>query len=125
MEGVGRPRAHGLRPARRTRNLLWAGFFFVLGLIGLLIPIVPQIPFFVMSLLFLSLVFRPVRLRLRRFLHRHPRLAHTYRNWRGGRRRKRQDRLRRRRKPDQPGPALKKPSVAPGVESSEPKSSRE
>lgn len=78
----------------RAKNLFWAVVFFLLGVIGVLIPIVPQIPFFIMSLLFLSLVFPGVRRALRRFLHRHPKLAHAYKRWKDRRRRKRLDRIR-------------------------------
>jgi uncharacterized membrane protein YbaN (DUF454 family) len=78
------------RPRSKAHNLAWAIFFFILGVIGVLIPIMPQIPFFVMSLLFFSLVFPSVRRRLRRFLHRHPRVAHAYKKWRDAARRKRQ-----------------------------------
>ncbi len=80
----------------RVKNLLWAGFFFVLGVIGVLLPIVPQVPFFIMSLLFLSLVFPSVRRALRRFLHRHPKVAHTYKKWKDRRRKKRHRHIRRR-----------------------------
>jgi Flp pilus assembly protein TadB len=78
------------RPRSKAHNLAWAIFFFILGVIGVLIPIMPQIPFFIMSLLFFSLVFPSVRRRLRRFLHRHPRVAHAYKKWRDAARRKRQ-----------------------------------
>ncbi len=78
------------RPRSKAHNLAWAAFFFVLGVIGVMVPIMPQIPFFVMSLLFLSLVFPSVRRRLRRFLHRHPRVAHAYKKWRDAARKKRQ-----------------------------------
>jgi uncharacterized membrane protein YbaN (DUF454 family) len=93
----------GKVPARRPRqkrrskayNLAWAIFFFILGVIGILIPILPQIPFFVMSVIFLSFVFPSVRRALRRFLHRHPKLAHAYKKWRDSARRKRQAMIRR------------------------------
>jgi uncharacterized membrane protein YbaN (DUF454 family) len=78
----------------RVKNLLWAAFFFILGVIGLLLPIVPQVPFFIMSLLFLSLVFPSVRRALRRFLHRHPKVAHTYKKWKDRRRKKRHRHIR-------------------------------
>ncbi len=80
----------------RAKNLFWAGVFFVLGVIGILLPIVPQVPFFVMSLLFLSLVFPSVRRALRRFLHRHPKVAHAYKKWKDRRRKKRHRHIRRR-----------------------------
>jgi uncharacterized membrane protein YbaN (DUF454 family) len=83
--------------ARRSRikNLIWAAVFFVLGVIGILLPVVPQVPFFIMSVLFLSLVFPSVRRALRRFLHRHPKVAHAYKSWKDRRRKKRQERIRR------------------------------
>ncbi len=90
-------RGKGSRTRRsRAKNLFWAGFFFVLGVIGVLLPIVPQVPFFVMSLLFLSLVFPSVRRALRRFLHRHPKVAHAYKKWKDRRRKKRHRHIRRR-----------------------------
>ena len=84
--------------ARRNklRNLTLAIFFFVLGVIGLLIPVMPQILFFALALFFLSLVSPTVRRRVRRFLHEHPRLAHAYRRWREKGRRKRHEVIRRR-----------------------------
>ncbi len=82
------------RPRSKVINLAWAIFFFILGVIGILIPVVPQIPFFIISLLFFSLVFPPVRRWLRRFLRRHPRLAHAYKKWRDAARRKRQKMIR-------------------------------
>jgi uncharacterized membrane protein YbaN (DUF454 family) len=78
------------RPRSKVKNLGWAIVFFILGVIGVLIPILPQIPFFIMSLLFFSLVFPSVRRRLRRFLHRHPKLAHAYKKWRDRARQRRQ-----------------------------------
>jgi hypothetical protein len=55
----------------------------------------PQVPFFVMSLLFFSLVFPPIRRRIRRFLRNHPRIAHAYRRWRDKARKKRLEIIRR------------------------------
>ena len=91
------------RPVKKARrkkrgkahNLAWAIFFFILGVIGVLIPIMPQIPFFIMSLLFFSLVFPSIRRRLRRFLHRHPKMAHAYKKWRDKARAKRLAMIRR------------------------------
>jgi uncharacterized membrane protein YbaN (DUF454 family) len=82
----------------KTRNLLLAAFFFVVGIIGVLIPIMPQVPFFIMSALFLSLVFPKVRRAIRRFRHRHPKLDATYKAWRGKARKKRQESIRKRRR---------------------------
>jgi uncharacterized membrane protein YbaN (DUF454 family) len=87
-------------PSRARRNKLWnltlAIFFFILGFIGLLIPVMPQILFFAMGLLFLSLVSPTVRRRVRRFLHDHPRIAHAYKRWRNKGRQKRHAMIRRR-----------------------------
>ena len=86
------------RRPRARRNKIWnialAIFFFILGVIGILIPIMPQFLFFAMSLFFLSLVSPPVRRWMRRFLHRHPKLAHAYKKWRERGRRKRQQLIR-------------------------------
>jgi len=87
------------KPRRRKRrskawNVVWGIVFFILGVIGILIPVLPQIPFFLMSLFFFSLVFPPLRRWVRRFLHRHPKLAHAYRKWREKGRRKRQEFIR-------------------------------
>jgi uncharacterized membrane protein YbaN (DUF454 family) len=87
------------KPRRRKRrskawNIVWGIVFFVLGVIGILVPVLPQIPFFLMSLFFFSLVFPPLRRWMRRFLHRHPKLAHAYKKWRDKGRRKRQEFIR-------------------------------
>src|SRR5262249_33123912 len=93
-----RSRVPDRRKRSRAKNLAWAAFFFVLGVIGVMVPVMPQIPFFVMSLLFLSLVFPSVRKRLRRFLHRHPKIAHAYKKWKDRRRGKRHEAIRRRKR---------------------------
>jgi uncharacterized membrane protein YbaN (DUF454 family) len=90
-----------LAPPRRrrskTHNIVYAVFFFVLGVIGVLVPIMPQVPFFIMSALFLSLAFPTVRRAIRRWRHRHPKLDASYKKWRARSRRKRQERIRKRR----------------------------
>ncbi len=82
------------RRRSKTHNLVYAGIFFVVGVIGVLVPIMPQVPFFVMSALFLSLVFPKVRRRLRRWRQRYPKLDASYRKWRGKSRKKRQNAIR-------------------------------
>jgi uncharacterized membrane protein YbaN (DUF454 family) len=88
------------RKSRGRRNKVWnlvlAIFFFILGVIGILIPVMPQVIFFVMGLLFLSLVSPTVRRAVRRFLHRHPKMAHAYKRWRDKGRQKRRAMIRRR-----------------------------
>ena len=88
--------SHPQTPARRskTRNLLLAIFFFIVGVIGVLIPVMPQVPFFIMSALFLSLVFPRVRRAIRRFRKRHPKLDEGYKKWRDKARRRRRERKR-------------------------------
>ena len=81
------------RPRRKKRSKAWnlalGIFFFILGIMGILLPVIPQVPFFVMSLLFFSLVYPPLGKALRRFLRRHPKIAHAYKKWRDSARRKR------------------------------------
>ena len=79
---------------RKLHNLLYAAIFFVIGVIGVMVPIMPQVPFFVMSALFLSLVFPRVRRALRRFRLRHPRVEASYRKWRSRARQKRRTKIR-------------------------------
>ncbi len=79
---------------RKARNLALAIFFFLLGVIGVLIPVMPQVVFFVLSLIFLSLVSQRVRRAVRRLLRRHPRLARAYKQWRDAARRKRRQLIR-------------------------------
>lgn len=93
-----RPRRKPRSPQKsKVRNLVLAIFFFILGIIGVLLPIVPQVPFFIMSVIFFSLVFPRVRRALRRFLRRHPKIAHAYKKWRDKARAKRRDLIRRER----------------------------
>jgi uncharacterized membrane protein YbaN (DUF454 family) len=81
------------RPRRKKRSKAWnlaLGIgFFILGIVGVLLPVVPQVPFFIMSLLFFSLVYPPLGKALRRFLRRHPKVAHAYKKWRDKARAKR------------------------------------
>jgi uncharacterized membrane protein YbaN (DUF454 family) len=83
------------RRRSKTHNLVYAILFFVVGVIGILVPIMPQVPFFVMSALFLSLVFPKVRRALRRWRLKHPKLDASYRKWRARGRRKRHEAIRR------------------------------
>lgn len=91
---------HVPRKSRVRRNKAWnlvlAIVFFILGVIGIFIPVMPQIIFFVMSLLFLSLVSPRVRRTVRRFLHHHPKVADAYKRWRDRGRQKRLEMIRRR-----------------------------
>jgi len=84
------PRRKRRKRRSKAANLGWAIFFFILGVIGVMVPVMPQIPFFIASLLFLSLVFPAVARWRRRFLHRHPKVAHAYKKWRDAARKKRQ-----------------------------------
>lgn len=88
---------HAPRRKRRskTRNIVYAVFFFIVGVIGVLVPIMPQVPFFIMSALFLSLAFPRVRRAIRKFRHRYPKLDASYRKWRDRARRKRREKVRR------------------------------
>ena len=69
---------------------------FILGVIGLLIPVMPQVLFFALSVFFLSLVSPTVRRWLRRFLRDHPKVAQAYKRWRDKGRQKRREIIRRR-----------------------------
>ncbi len=86
------------RPSRVRRSRMWdialAAFFFLLGLVGIVIPVMPQVLFFAASAFFLSMASPPVRRALRRLLHRHPNLLHRYNAWRHRRRQKRLERIR-------------------------------
>jgi len=87
---------HALR-LRKARHLALAFFFFVLGVIGVLVPIMPQVPFFVMSALFLALVFPSLRRKLWNWKKKYPKFDASYRRWRTKARRKRRERRHRRR----------------------------
>ena len=83
---------------RRIRNTVFGILFFILGVIGIFIPVMPQIIFFLMSLVFFSMAFPSLRRRLRRFRRRHPSLDRAYVKWREKSRRKRQTLIRKARK---------------------------
>jgi uncharacterized membrane protein YbaN (DUF454 family) len=95
------------RRRSKTHNLVYGIGFFILGVIGVLIPVMPQVPFFVMSALFFSLVFPKVRRTLRRWRLKYPKLDASYRRWRSRSRRKRQEAIRLRREP-RPAPATRR-----------------
>ncbi|HEX4440856.1 MAG TPA: DUF454 family protein [Thermoanaerobaculia bacterium] len=83
--------------ARRTRshrkkiwNIALGVFFFLLGVVGILIPVMPQLIFFFLSLVFFSRVSPRLRRAVRRFRKRHPKLETAYQKWR---RRSREKRL--------------------------------
>lgn len=44
--------------------LVMASIFYILGIIGLIIPIIPQIPFFIMGTIFLVIGFKGVKERM-------------------------------------------------------------
>ena len=92
--------AHTRTPihARRGRNILLGILFFVLGVIGILIPVMPQIVFFFLSALFFSMVSPRLRRALRRFRKRHPSVDRAYAKWSEKGRQKRQELIRKARK---------------------------
>lgn len=88
------------KPPRRrskTHNLAFAIFFFIVGVIGVLVPVMPQVVFFVMSAIFFSLVFPSFRRKLRKWRHKYPKFDASYRKWRDRSRRKRQTKIKARR----------------------------
>ena len=91
-EPQGSTQKRSLWQRSKARNLAKAIFWFIIGVIGVLVPIMPQVPFFVMSLLYLSLVDRRVHRSVRRFLRRHPKAEASYHRWRLKRRKKRIER---------------------------------
>jgi uncharacterized membrane protein YbaN (DUF454 family) len=84
------------RRRRQVVNIALGAFFFVLGVIGILIPVMPQIVFFFLSAFFFSRASQRLRRALRRFRQRYPKLDNGYKRWREKRRRKRRERIRRR-----------------------------
>ena len=97
-----RPEAAAESEARRSRskrqkawNIALGVFFFVLGVIGVLIPVMPQLVFFFLSLVFFSRVSPRLRRAVRRYRKRHPKLENAYRKWRRKSREKRLEIIRR------------------------------
>jgi hypothetical protein len=87
------------RQKRQARKKAWnialGIFFFLLGVIGILIPVMPQLVFFFLSLVFFSRVSPRLRRALRRWRQRHPKVENAYRNWRRKGREKRLQIIRR------------------------------
>ena len=83
---------------RTARNISLGVAFFVLGVIGVLVPVMPQLIFFFLSALFFSLVSPRLRRALRRFRKRHPSVDNAYAKWREKGRRKRMKLIRKARK---------------------------
>jgi flagellar biosynthesis component FlhA len=91
---------HGRTPLQRRtlRNTVLGVTFFVLGVIGLIVPVMPQMIFFFLSALFFSLVSPRLRRALRRFRQRHPSVQKAYVKWREKSRQKRLKLIRKARK---------------------------
>ena len=92
------PRAPSPLHRRTTRNIALGALFFVLGVVGVIVPVMPQLIFFFLSALFFSLVSPRLRRALRRFRKRHPSVDKAYAKWRENSRRRRQKIIRKARK---------------------------
>ncbi len=90
---------HARTPIQRrtTRNIVLGIGFFVLGVIGVLVPVMPQLVFFFLSAIFFSLVSPRLRRALRRFRRRHPSVDNAYAKWREKGRKRRLQHIRKRR----------------------------
>jgi uncharacterized membrane protein YbaN (DUF454 family) len=90
---------HDERGSRYKRQKVWnivlGVFFFILGVIGILIPVMPQLIFFFLSLVFFSRVSPRLRRAVRRYRKRHPKLENAYQSWRRKAREKRRAIIRR------------------------------
>ena len=80
---------------KKVWNIALGVFFFVLGVIGILIPVMPQLVFFFLSLVFFSRVSPRLRRAVRRFRKRHPKVERAYQKWRKKSREKRLSIIRR------------------------------
>ena len=83
--------SHGPGSAYRKKiwNIALGTFFFILGVIGILIPVMPQLAFFFLSLVFFSRVSKRLRRAVRGYRKRHPKMDRAYTNWRRRAREKR------------------------------------
>jgi flagellar biosynthesis component FlhA len=88
--------AGGRLAAQRKKiwNITLGIFFFILGLIGILIPVMPQLIFFFLSAIFFSRASKRFRRAVRRYRQRHPKVERAYTNWRRKARTKRQELIR-------------------------------
>ena len=97
--GGGAHADHDERGSRYKRQKIWnialGVFFFILGVIGILIPVMPQLIFFFLSLVFFSRVSPRLRRAVRRYRKRHPKLDNAYQSWRRKAREKRREIIRR------------------------------
>lgn len=88
--------AHHAGKAQRRK--IWSialGFFFlILGVIGIFIPVMPQIVFLFLSAVFFSRVSPRLRRAMRRLRKRYPKVDHAYAKWRGKLRKARRERKR-------------------------------
>jgi hypothetical protein len=80
---------------RRIWNIALGIFFFILGVIGILIPVMPQLAFFFLSAIFFSRASKRFRTALRRWRKRHPKVERAYQSWRRKAREKRRALIRR------------------------------
>jgi uncharacterized membrane protein YbaN (DUF454 family) len=92
------PHHHGKAYRRKIWSIALGVFFFVLGVVGILIPVMPQLLFFFLSAIFFSRVSPRLRRAMRRFRQRYPKLDRAYSRWRETGRRKRQQIIRKARK---------------------------
>lgn len=91
----------GHHAGKAQRRKIWSialGFFFlILGIIGIFIPVMPQIVFLFLSAVFFSRVSPRLRRAMRRLRKRYPKIERAYKNWRARARKKRQEWIRKRR----------------------------
>lgn len=80
----------GKAQRRKIWNIALGLFFLILGIIGIIIPVMPQFVFFFLSAVFFSRVSPRLRRAMRRLRKRYPKIDRAYTNWRERARRKRQ-----------------------------------